>query len=99
MTCIRTGATLTKSLVRRQRSSLCTHPNAGTVRNVFGTAHPRTHLLYLKDVSGRHFLVDTGVLISILPASSRDRLSVKSDVLFAARCRSLSTNRTTNGTL
>ena len=59
----------------------CADPNAGTVSNVPGTAHPHTPLLYLKDVSGGHFLVDTGALISILPTSSRDRRSGKLNVL------------------
>lgn len=63
----------------------CSHPDASIVANVSGNPRSRTQLLYIKDVSsGKHFLVDTGAMISIYPATRQDKYTGKSDVVLHA---------------
>ena len=63
----------------------CNHPAAPRIATVTTCRDKRARLLYVKDdISGRHFLVDTGALVSVFPASGLDTRSHRPSALLEA---------------
>ena len=86
----------------RKCSPSCTHPRSSTtpVSTLKATREGHARLLYVRDNSGRQFLVDTGANISVFPASGREARSTRSDIqLVAANGSSIDTFGEKNITL
>ena len=65
--------------------ALCSHPAAPRIATVTTCRDKRARLLYVKDdISGRRFLVDTGALVSVFPASGLDTRSHRPSALLEA---------------
>ena len=63
----------------------CNHPAAPRIATVTTCKDKRARLLYVKDdISGRRFLVDTGALVSVFPASGLDTRSHHPSALLEA---------------
>ena len=63
----------------------CNHPAAPRIATVTTCKDKRARLLYVKDdISGRRFLVDTGALVSVFPASGLDTRSHRPSALLEA---------------
>ena len=63
----------------------CNHPAAPRIATVTTCKDKRARLLYVKDdISGRRFLVDTGALVSVFPASGLDTHSHRPSALLEA---------------
>ena len=65
--------------------ALCNHPAAPRIATVATCRDKRAWLLYVKDdISGRRFLIDTGALVSVFPASGLDTRSHRPSALLKA---------------
>ena len=63
----------------------CNHPAALGIATVTSCRDKRARLLYVKDdISGRRFLVNTGALVSVFPASGLDTHSHRPSALLEA---------------